>query len=295
MKSLRLIGILLCCLTAVLNAQEKNSQVPVFRADVDTVYVNVTVMDPLNRYVTNLDRHCFKVYEDKILQAISHFNEESAPLSVGIIFDISGSMRYNGKLRISKSWFTRLMNKRNPEDEFFLITFNQNVTTVESFTEESNELQNDIALVKAGGFTAIYDAIYRGLDKVKEGKNGKKALIVFTDGEDNSSRYNRKEVFETFKESDVPVYCIAPRGSDGYGFGILKEIVKVTGGRFFGGIWEDSINLILTELRNQYLLGYVPANKSRNGKWRQVKIQLDTPVGYPKLKISAKGGYYGPK
>jgi Ca-activated chloride channel homolog len=195
MKLLRLIGALQCCLTAFLSAQEAKSPVPVFRVDVETVYLKVAVTDPLNRYVTNLDRNSFKVYEDKVLQTISQFSEESAPLSVGIIFDISGSMGYNGKLRISKSWFTRLMKKRNPEDEFFLITFNHNVTVVESFTEEAKELQDDVALVKAGGFTAIYDAIYRGLDKVKQGKNEKKALILFTDGQENSSSYNRKEVF----------------------------------------------------------------------------------------------------
>jgi Ca-activated chloride channel homolog len=293
-KRLALNIILLFYLAPSLSSQDK-AKIPEFRVSVDMVYVKVAVMDPLRRYVTGMEKDYFKVYEDKILQTISYFSEESAPISVGIILDISGSMGFNHNMRISKGWFTSLMKKRNPGDEFFLIAFNDKVKLLEPFTEESADLQREVILVKSGGFTAIYDAIYMGLEKVKEGKQEKKALIVISDGEENSSRYNRKEVRESFKESDVPVYCVGYLGPEGYGGGVLREIAQVTGGRVFGGFWDNSINLVLTELRNQYLIGYAPTNNSRDGKWRKITVQMDAPPGYPKLMIGAKKGYYAPK
>ncbi len=279
-----------------LSGQEKKSQIPLFRVNVDTVYVKVAVTDPLHRYVTDLEKEYFTIYEDKVQQTVTHFSQQSAPISVGFIFDVSNSMGFHRNIRISKQWFTRILKTRNPADEYFLITFNQTVNLVESFTNESAELQNDIAIVKAGGWTALYDAIYRGLDKVKEGKNERKALIVISDGEENSSRYRHNEVLESFKESDVPIYAIGFAGPVGGGNYILKSLTEYTGGRiFFGGDLEYYINLIHAELRNQYLLGYVPTNKARDGKWRQILVKLDAPPGFPKLKIVARKGYYASK
>jgi Ca-activated chloride channel homolog len=294
LRHLSLIGIFFIFFVSGLNGQN-NTPPPAFRVEVDTVYLKVAVTDPLRRYVTGLEKEYFKVYEDKIEQPIIHFSQESAPISVGFIFDVSNSMGHNRNIRISKNWFIRFLKNRNPQDEFFLITFNEKINLVESFTKETSELQGDIAVVKTGGWTALYDAVYRGLDKVKEGKNEKKALIVISDGEENSSRYRWREVRESFKESDVPIYGIGYDGPMGGGNYVLQDMANITGGRVFGGRWDDSINLIFTELRNQYLLGYAPANKTHDGKWRSIKVVIDPPPGFPKLKIRTKRGYYSSK
>jgi Ca-activated chloride channel homolog len=298
---LRLIAAFLLCFHESTSGQDKKPSVPLFRVDVETVYVKVTVSDPLGRYVTGLEKEHFKVYEDNVEQTISHFSQESAPISLGFVFDISGSMGTGLNVGKAKNWFIRLLEIRNPDDEYALITFNTKVNLVQAFTSDSAELQNDIAYQKSGGRTALYDAVYRGLDHVREGKNDKKALILVSDGEDNSSRYRATEVRELSKESDVQIYAIGLVGPEGYGQGVLNSIARITGGRAFfpSGYGADNIgyyiDLIHTELRNQYLLGYVPSNRTRDGNWRQIKVKLDAPRGFPKLAVRNRDGYYAGK
>jgi Ca-activated chloride channel homolog len=288
----------LVCPTSFLPGQNNNSKVPLFRADVVTVFTKVAVTDPLNRYVTGLETEHFRIYEDNIEQKITHFSQESAPLSVGLIFDISGSMGHRRNIRIAKRDFLPFLESRNPDDEYFLVTFNKTVRLVEAFTEDSANVQNGIAVQKSGGTTALYDAVYMALDQIKKGKNEKKALILITDGEDNSSRYKESEIKEFCKESGVQIYAIGLAGPEGYGSGLLQQLVSVTGGRvFFPDGASDLgyyIDLIHTELRTQYLVGYVPSNTAHDGKWRQIAIRLDAPQGFPKLSIRAKRGYYAP-
>jgi Ca-activated chloride channel family protein len=283
-----------------LNGQTQSpSAPPLFRVGVETVFVKVSVTDPLNRYVTGLEKEHFKVYEDKVEQAVSHFHQQSAPISVGLIFDVSASMKDNNNIKKAKSAITRFLQTGNPEDEYFLITFNQKTTLVQSFTAQSAALQNDVAFQKPGGRTAMYDAVYMGLDQIKGAKNEKKALIVITDGEDNSSRYSPSEVREFAKESDVQIYAIGEEGKLGYGRTEIQGLVGMTGGRtFFPNNFNELdyyIDLVHAELRTQYVLGYVPANKAHDGKWRRIKVRLDAPQGLPKLIVHAKEGYYAPK
>jgi Ca-activated chloride channel family protein len=278
-----------------LRGQDEKSPIPSFRVDVATVFVNAAVSDPLNRYVTGLEKENFKIYEDNVLQPVTHFSQESAPISVGFLFDISGSMGYNRNIRLAKRHFLPFLESRNPEDEYFLITFNKTVSLVEAFTEETGEVQNEIAVQKPGGWTALYDAVYLGLDQMKKAKNEKKALILISDGEDNSSRYPTSEVREFSKESDVQIYAIGLSGPLSYGQGILRQLTSQTGGRVFfpdTGDLSYYIELIHTELRTQYLLGYTPTNQAQDGKWRRIAIKLDAPRGFPKLSIRAKQGYY---
>jgi Ca-activated chloride channel homolog len=286
------------CLTFGITGQDKTSQ-PVFKVGVETVFVKVSVTDPLNRYVTGLEKVHFKVYEDKVEQTLSHFSQETAPISVGLIFDVSGSMKDNNNIRKAKNAITRFLQVGNPEDEYFLVTFNQKTTLVQSFTDQSAALQSDIAFQKPGGQTALYDAVYMGLDHIKSGKNEKKALILITDGEDNSSRYSPTEVREFAKESDVQIYGIGEEGKLGYGRSEIQNIVGLTGGRaFFPNNFNELdyyIDLVHAELRNQYVLGYTPTNKVHDGKWRKIKVKLDAPQGLPKLIVHAKEGYYAPK
>jgi Ca-activated chloride channel family protein len=280
-------------------SSQKPAERPTFRVGVETVFVKVSVTDPLNRYVTGLEKEHFKVFEDKVEQQVIHFTQESAPISVGIIFDVSGSMKDNNNIGSAKNAIIRFLQSGNPEDEYFLVTFNQKTTLLQSFTRESTTIQNEVAFKTPGGRTALYDAVYMGLDQIKGAKNEKKALILITDGEDNSSRYSATEVREFAKESDVQIYGIGEEGKLGYGRSEIHNIVSITGGRdFYPNNFNELdyyIDLIHAELRNQYILGYVPTNKIHDGKWRKIRVKLDPPAGLPKLIVNTKEGYYAPK
>jgi Ca-activated chloride channel family protein len=283
-----------------LKAQnQKPTAPPVFKVDVEMVFVKVSVTDSADRYVTGLENEHFKVYEDNIEQTISHFNQEAAPISAGIIFDVSASMKDNNNIRKAKNAITRFLQTGNSADQYFLVTFNNKTNLAQSFTDQSSSLENEAAFQKAGGTTAVYDAVYMGLDQIKRGAHEKKALIVISDGEDNSSRYTAAEIREFAKEMDVQVYAIGQIGSLGTGVGELQRIVNITGGRaFFPNNFNELdyyIDLIHAELRSQYVLGYMPTNKAHDGKWRRIRVKLDAPQGLPKLILHAREGYYAPK
>jgi len=290
-------AVLLLTASSWAQSGKKQAERPTFRVGVETVFVKISVTDPLNRYVTGLEKQHFRVYEDKVEQAVTHFTQESAPISVGILFDISGSMKDN--IHTARNSVVRFLESGNPDDEFFLVTFNQKTTLVQSFTHQSSSIQNQISFSQPGGRTALYDAVYLGLEQIKNGKNEKKALILITDGEDNSSRYTASEVREFAKESDVQIYAIGEEGKLGYGRSEIQNIVGLTGGRaFFPNNFNELdyyIDLIHAELRNQYIVGYAPSNKNRDGKWRRIKVKLEPPEGLPKLIVHAKEGYYAPK
>lgn len=277
----------------------KGAEKPIFRVGVETVFVKVSVTDPLNRYVTGLEREHFRVYEEKVEQQIAYFLQESAPISVGIIFDVSGSMKDNNNIASAKNAILRFLKSGNPEDEYFLVTFNQKTTLVQSFTSQSKTIQNEVAFKGAGGRTALYDAVYMGLDQMKNARHEKKALILITDGEDNSSRYSLNEIREFAKESDVQIYGIGEEGKLGYGRSEIQNIVGLTGGRaFFPNNFNELdyyIDLIHAELRHQYLIGYTPTNKAHDGKWRRIRVRLEPPAGLPRLIVHAKEGYYAPR
>ena len=272
---------------------------PLFKVDVDTVFVKVTVTDPLNRCVTGLERNFFKVFEDKVEQRISVFREDPAPVSLGIVLDVSGSMKTNGNIRSARTALSRFLDDANPDDEFFLLEFNQGTYLASDFTHDAATIMNHAALRQPGGRTAIYDAVYRALEKVQEGTNDRKALILITDGEDNSSRYSSAEVRELARESDVEIYAIGEQGELGYGRSDIEDIVQMSGGRaFFPESFNDLeyyVDLIYSELRNQYVLGYVPSNKEHDGRWRRIQVKLDPPPGLPRLAVSAREGYYAAK
>lgn len=276
--------------------EEKPARASV-RVDVDLVVVKASVTDPLNRYVTGLSPEHFRIYEDRVEQKISHFTQEEAPISVGIIFDISGSMKEN--IISARNSVVRFLQSGNKDDEFFLVTFNQQTALVRDFTNQATNIRNEVGFRAPGGRTALYDAIYLGLEKMGDGKNAKKALIVITDGEDNSSRYTFGEVKQYVKELDVQIYAIGERGKLGYGSSIIQDLVSLTGGRaFFPNSFAELdyyVDLIHAELRNQYVLAYSSTNKVKDGKWRKLRIKLKPPEGLPKLHVRAKKGYYAPK
>jgi Ca-activated chloride channel family protein len=287
----KLIQIILSCLVSYLIGQDEKSTIPVFKENVDTVFIKVAVTDSSNRYVTGLKKTDFRVYEDGVLQPISHFSRESTPISMGFVMDVSYSMKRNLRWHKAEDWFAKIVNRDrlHPEDEYFLITFNQQVRLVRSFSDEITELENDVAMQQPSGDTALLDAIYWGIHVSEESRHDKKALILITDGDDNKSRYSRAEVREYALESDVKIYILP---TDSFGRSFLEELANLTGGRVTG---IESIEQIHKELRNQYLLGYVPTNKTRDGGWRRIIVKLDTPPDFPKLYIRTRSGYYAPE
>ncbi|MBI4446754.1 MAG: VWA domain-containing protein [Acidobacteria bacterium] len=297
MKGFFFLSFFLLLLNQSARAEGSRNQPPGFRVDVDTVVVRVSVTDPLNRYVVGLGKEHFKLFENKIEQAITHFANDKSPISVGIVFDVSGSMGDN--VLSARNSVIRFLEQGDPSDEYFLVTFNERTTLVQDYTARSENIQNQITFSNPKGRTALYDAIYLGLEKIRDARNDKKALIVITDGEDNSSRYTFSEVKEFAKESDVQIYVIGEKGEIGFGRGIITEIVSLTGGRaFFPNNFKQLdyfCDLIHTELRNQYVLGFSSSNHNFDGNWRKLKVSLDPPEGLPKLSVRAREGYFAPK
>ena len=266
------------------------------RVDVDMVVVRISVTDPLNRYVIGLEEGHFRVFEGKVEQEIIHFSNDRSPVSVGIILDISGSMEDD--ILSARNSVVRFLEQGHDLDEYFLITFNDRTKMAYEFTSRRENIQSQIAIARPKGRTALYDSVYLGLEKIREGTHDKKALIIITDGEDNRSRYTFSEVKQFAKESDVHIYVIGERGKLGYGTGIITEITRLTGGRpFFPNNFKQLdyfVDLIHTELRNQYVIGYEPSDKEPDGKWRRIKVRLAPPEGLPALTVRARQGYYAP-
>jgi Ca-activated chloride channel family protein len=275
------------------------------RVDSTLVLIPVTVTDPYNRFVTGLEKENFKLFEDKKEQDIAQFSSEDAPLSVGVVFDCSGSM--GSKLEKSRQAVAQFFKTANPEDEFFLVQFNDTADLVQPFTKNLEEIQNRLTFTQSKGRTALLDAIYLALHEMKKAKNPRKALLLISDGGDNSSRYTEGEIKNLVKEADVQIYAIGiyePSGSRSRtpeelsGPGLLTEIAEQTGGRQYAveNLAElgDIAAKIGVELRNQYILGYHPHNAERDGKYRRVEVKLNQPRGLPPLRAFWRHGYYVP-
>jgi len=275
------------------------------RIDTTLVQVNVTVTDPLNRFVTGLEKEHFKLFEDKVEQIIAQFSSEDAPLSVGIVFDTSGSM--GSKLQKSREAVAQFFKTANPEDEFFLIEFNDRPQMIVPFTTNTDDVQNQLTFTQSKGRTALLDGIYMAMSAMKKAHNPRKAILIISDGGDNSSRYTESEIKNAVREADVQVYAIgifepaAARGrtaEEMAGPGLLSEIAEQTGGRHFPvenlSELPDIAAKIGIELRNQYVLYYSPKNQGRDGKYRHVNVKLVQPRGLPPLKAFYRLGYYAP-
>jgi Ca-activated chloride channel homolog len=275
------------------------------RVDSTLVLIPVTVTDPLNRFVTGLEKENFRVFEDKSEQQVLQFSSEDAPLSVGVVFDCSGSM--GSKLEKSRQAVSQFFKTANPDDEFFLVQFSDRAELVEKFTTNLEEIQNRLTFTQSKGKTALLDAVYLALHEMKHAKNPRKAVLIISDGGDNNSRYTESEIKNLVREADVQIYAIGiyeQIGSRGRtpeelaGPGLLTEISEQTGGRQFAvenlAELPDVAAKIGIELRNQYILGYSPKNRDRNGKYRRVQVKLVQPRGLPPLRAFWRMGYYAP-
>lgn len=270
--------------------------------DVDLVLVNVTVTDPMNRLVTGLEKEHFRVFEGNQAQQVRHFSSEDAPISLGVIFDLSGSM--SNKIEKAREAVVQFFKTANPQDEFFMVTFADRPEVLAEFTRSVEDMQNKLVFTVPKGRTALLDAIYLGVNKMREAQYSKKALLIISDGGDNRSRYTEGEIEDLVKEADVQIYAIGifdlfpTTPEERTGPSTLASISEVTGGRTFTinspNDLADVATKIGIELRNQYVLGYKPTDVSRNGKWRKIKVKLVPPKGLPPLQVYAKSGYYAP-
>ena len=288
-----------------LKAAELEQRSDRIRVDTTLVQINVTVTDPLNRFVTGLEKEHFRLFEDKIEQKILDFSSEDAPLSIGLVFDTSGSM--GPKLQKSRQAAVQFFKTANPEDEFFLIEFNDRPELVVPFTPDTEEIQTRLQFAQSKGKTALLDGVYMAMNQMKKARNPRKAILIISDGGDNNSRYTESEIKNAVREADVQIYGIGifePIGSRGrtpeeqMGPGLLNEVAELTGGRSYNvenlNELADIAAKIGIELRNQYVLYYSSTNRTRDGKYRHVNVKLAQPRGLPPLKAFFRLGYYAP-
>jgi Ca-activated chloride channel family protein len=273
--------------------------------DVDLALVNVSVTDPYNRLVTGLDPDNFRVFEDNVEQEVVAFSSEDVPISIGVIFDMSGSM--SNKIDKARQAAIQFFKTANPKDEFFLVSFNERAELTSTFTNSVENLQSRMMLSAPHGRTALLDAIYLGLSEMRGARNAKRALLILSDGGDNHSRYNETDIKRLVREADTQLYAVGIFDPLGYrnrtpeelnGPSLLADITDMTGGRVFAVEKLDDLPDIATkigmELRNQYVLGYRPSNKAHDARWRKIKVKLRPPKGLPPLSVYAKTGYYAP-
>jgi Ca-activated chloride channel family protein len=266
------------------------------------VTMNVTVTDLYGRFVSGLKQNAFTILDENSEQKIEFFSDDDAPVTVGILFDVSGSMS-GEKIQKARQALSKFIGTSHPSDEYFLIAFNKRAQLLLDRTRNGEAVLDKLTLIQPKDNTALYDAVYLGTEKVMNGAHQKRALIIISDGQDNNSRYTFSDVRKQLKESDVSVYAIGILGggdagsSEGVtGQAYLEELSGVTGGRAFfpqTNVEMDEIfERIALELRHQYSIGYRPANFTNDGKWRKLKVKVKPPRGLPRLFIRTKEGYY---
>jgi Ca-activated chloride channel family protein len=273
-----------------------------FRADANVVLVNATVLDRHNRPVRGLARDQFRLYQDQAEQRIAYFTEEETPLSLAVIFDVSGSM--DSKLAAMRAALGAVLRGANAEDEFSLITFSNESRVAAVWGADAEELQSQVLLASAEGETSLLDALELGLVQLKHANNTRKAMLIFSDGGDNHSRYTEGAVTRSLAEAGVQIYAIDSaepdflRARSPEEFGgpdLLARLCDHAGGRYFqvDGKREiaDAAEQISLELRSQYLMGYVPPRDAADGRFHHLRVQLKRDPGAPKLSVFGRQGY----
>jgi Ca-activated chloride channel family protein len=310
---LRVSGSPIICLALLLilggscagQAVGQANSTPRFDVATTLVLIPATVTDSLNRFVLGLQKQDFHLFEDGAEQTITHFSGEDAPLSVGLVFDTSGSM--GDKLRISRQAALQFLKTVNQQDEAFLIEFNDRAELATGFTSQIEELQNKLISLQPHGLTAMLDAAEMALREMKKAKNPRKAILIVSDGGDNNSRYSASEIQSLVREADVQIYAMGvfePSIFSGLtkeeisGPRLLSELAEQTGGRAFSASDPNDLPSVATrvgiELRNQYVLAYSPKNQNKDGKYRRVEVKVTPPAGIPTLKLRWRLGYYAP-
>jgi VWFA-related protein len=307
------------------DAAANNSSAPrdatAFRADSTLVLVPVSVTDPSSRYVLGLAKEDFRVFEDDVEQKVTHFSNEDAPLSIGLLVDTSGSM--GAKLDTSRRAVAEFLKTLNAADEAFLVQFSDQSQLAVPLTSDAGAIESSMTSATSGGLTALLDAVNMGLQEMKRARNPRKALLIISDGGDNNSRFTSSQIANLVREADVQIYAmgvfeptlsfglgsigLGPTGTGGGGkLGtaeldgprLLAAIADQTGGRALAASNLRDLpgiaGRIGIELRNQYVLAYSPQNSSRDGKYRKIEVKVQQPKALPALKARWRLGYCAP-
>jgi Ca-activated chloride channel homolog len=275
-----------------------------FRVDSALVLIPVHVTTLLGVSVTDLVKENFQLFEDNVQQNIALFAKDDAPMSIGLLFDASGSMR-NKQRRVSEA-AAAFFKTANKDDEFFLVEFNERAKLAVPFTPDVEELYARIVRTRPYGQTALLDAMHLALRQMKGARNLRKAIVVLSDGGDNWSRHTVRAVKNELLESDVQVYAMGifdevdsnahQTPEERNGPLLLEELARQTGGRLYAVNDIDDLPAISArisrELRTQYLLGYSPTHPTRDGKYRRVQVKLAVPKEMPELRAYYRLGYY---
>jgi Ca-activated chloride channel family protein len=240
-----------------------------------------------------LEKEHFRVWEDRIDQEIVHFSTEDTPVTLGIIFDRSGSMggsRGSSPLDAIRSRAYTCLQNGLREDEYFLIEFSDQPEVVADFTTDMAKLRQKLLFAGAGGRTALWDAIYAGVTKLEDAAHARKALLVLTDGRENRSRYTLSELRGLVREQDVRIYTM---DREDVQFDGLNQLVGLTGGRAFRS--SNPCKELEADLKNQYVIGYHSTNLAADGAWRDIRVRVEAK-GLPRelsdLTVRTRAGYY---
>jgi len=262
------------------------------KIDFSMVMVPVTVTDITDHPVSDLPADAFRVFEDNVEQKVLSLHREEGPVSVGLVFDASTSMK--NRLDRSIAAVQQFLKTLNPGDEFFLIRFSDRPTLLTGFTDDADSILSSLSVVRPEGWTALNDAICLGLQTIKHAKNPRRALFVLTDGGDNNSRYSDAEIRSLARESDVRVYSIGLFERPHF----LEKLAMDTGGR---AIWAhklqdlpEVVDKLSRDFRNQYVLGYSPAERPKDGKYHSVRVEIVNTIKLMHLNVFWRRGYFAP-
>lgn len=283
------------------NLLERDVSQSTFRSRVDLVLVNVSVYDDSYRAVAGLRANDFTLQDNKHPQQIQYVSNEDQPVSMVVVFDASGSM--NTKIQVARDAVEELVNTSNPQDEFSLVLVNSQPHLALSFDDSTGELRARTAEIRPDGYTALWDAIYLGIQELRHARHQRKALVVISDGEDNHSRYSESEAKSALEESDTEMYAIGtfeqrlPHRFDEKRAPMeLDDLASASGGRLFSAFHPEDIPKAMTqisrELRDQYVLGFYVDPQARDGKWHKITVRLSGQASTAKLHVHSKKGYY---
>ena len=282
------------------SARAKSSSEQQIIVNTDLVTLNVSVIDADGFHVPGLTKRDFAVTDNKISQDITFFSDADLPLSIGIVFDVSGSMS-GKKIEQAKEALLTFIQTSHPDDEYFLVGFNSQPQLLLERTRNGNSVIDKLSLVDPRGSTALYDASYLALDRVMQGIYPKRALLIISDGQDNNSRYTFSNLQRALKESGAILYAIGIEGSsigmlNVYGKLLLSELASVSGGKVFfprnSNQMNESFEQIALELRHQYSIGYRPLSFALDGKWHRVKVKVTPPSELKRVWVRSREGYY---
>lgn len=283
------------------SARAKSSSEQQIIVNTDLVTLNVSVIDADGFHVPGLTKRDFAVTDNKIPQDITFFSDADLPLSIGIVFDVSGSMS-GKKIEQAKEALLAFIQTSHPDDEYFLVGFNSQPQLLLERTRNGNSVIDKLSLVDPRGSTALYDASYLALDRVMQGIYPKRAVLIISDGQDNNSRYTFSNLQRALKECGAILYAIGIEGSaigmlNVYGKLLLNELASVSGGRAFfpanSKQMNEAFEQIALELRHQYSIGYRPLNFALDGKWHRVKVKVTPPSELKRVWVRSREGYYG--